>query len=134
MSMSGIRDAVKTALETISGLRVYDTVPDVVEVPCAWVLPRSGNYHATFSSAVMNHQLEVTLLVRRGAVIAEAQDDIDAYIDPTGAGSLLAALNAITLGAHGSSLLVRGYRDYGALAFGGETYLGCKLDMEVLVG
>src|SRR5688572_28538840 len=34
-TISAVRDALKTTLGTISGLRVYDTIPDNVNPPCA---------------------------------------------------------------------------------------------------
>ena len=135
MTLKGIRDALQTGLETISGLRVHDTVPEgIMEVPCAWVTPVSGIYPRTFTSPSMDHQLEVTILVQRMGDAEERQDSLDDYIDPSGASSLLAALNAVDLGAHGSSLLVKGYKDYGNYEFGEQNYLGFKVDVEVLVG
>ena len=134
MTLKGIRDALQTALETVSGLRVHDTVPEgIMEVPCAWITPRSGTYPRTFTSAAMDHQLEVTVLVQRMGDAEERQDTLDDYLDPTGSSSLLAALNATAVGAHGSSLQVKGYRDYGGYEFGEQTYLGFTLDVEVLV-
>ena len=65
MSLKGIRDAVQTSLDNISGLRVYDTVPDQIqELPAAWVKPNSGTYNDTFTSG-MTHEFECTLLVAR---------------------------------------------------------------------
>ena len=133
MSLSGIRDAIKTALETISGLNAYDTVPDVIDPPCAWVLPKAGDYHKTFSSVTLDHHFEVTVLLSRAGHIALGQDAADVYLDPSGASSLIAAIEAATLSTHASDIVVTGYKDYGGFEFGGQTYIGFKLDVEVLV-
>ncbi len=133
MSLAGIRDAIETALATVSGLRAYDTVPDKIEPPCAWVKPGSGRYHDTFSSASMTHVFEVQVIIRRAGNVDEAQDKADTYLDPTGSSSLLAAIEAATLSTHASDIVVTGYRDYGGYAFGGQEYIGFKLNVEVLV-
>ena len=36
-NVNGVRDALKSNLQTITGLRVYDQIPDVVVPPCAIV-------------------------------------------------------------------------------------------------
>ena len=63
MSLKGIRDAVKSSVDDISGLRVYDTVPDQIqELPACWVKPNTGSYNDTFSDG-MTHNFELTILV-----------------------------------------------------------------------
>src|SRR3972149_433933 len=122
MSLSGIRDALKAALANINGLSAYDTAPDAINVPCAYIVPASGDYHRTFDGGEMDHHLEVLVLVARWADAGEAQDNLDAYLDPTGASSIKAAIEAATLGAHGDAVRVTGYSDYGPHQHGGDTY------------
>jgi hypothetical protein len=35
ININGVRDALKANLQTITNLRVYDLIPDVVVPPCA---------------------------------------------------------------------------------------------------
>ena len=133
MSLKGIRDAVQTSLDNISGLRVYDTVPDQIqELPAVWVKPNSGNYNDTFSDG-MTHEFECTILVARGGNLDEVQDTLDDLLEPTGVGSIPAYIHSTSLSTHGSDILVTGYRDYGGLEFNGTPYIGAKIDFQVMV-
>ncbi len=133
MTIAGIRDAIKTALETITGLRAYDTVPDTVnELPVAWVIPRSGSYDYTVGNNMVM-QFEVTVLVSRQGSISEAQDKLDGYILPTGSGSVKAVVDAAILSTHAQAIRVTDFREYGGLEFGGAIYAGVKFGVEVIV-
>lgn len=133
MSIAGIRDAIKTGLSTISGLRAFDTVPDSInELPAAWVLPISGAYDLTAGSTMVM-QFEVTLLVNRQGSISEAQDTLDGYIAPSGSDSVKAAIETANLGTHADSARVVDFHEYGGLEFGGATYIGVKFTVEVLI-
>ena len=133
MSLKGIRDAVQTSLDNISGLRVYDTVPDQIqELPAAWVKPNSGTYNYTFTSG-MTHEFECTLLVARGGNLDEVQDTLDDLLEPSGSGSVPAFIESTSLSTHGSDIIVTGYRDYGGLEFNGTPFIGAKVDFQVMV-
>lgn len=133
MSIKGIRDNIKTALVVIPGLRVYDTVPDVLEVPCAFVKPMAGEYDMAGSASIWQPRFEITLLVSRIGDVEESQDSLDDYIEPTGAASIKAAAEAGSYGSNASDVRVTGFRDYGGLVFNGVTYIGVKFDAEALV-
>lgn len=134
MSIAGIRDAMKTGLQTINALRgVYDTVPDSInEYPAAFILPISGDYDLDAGGNWLPN-FEVTLLIRRQGDVQDAQDTIDGFIAPSGSGSVKAAIEAADYGSHASSVRVARFKDYGGLLFAGVTYIGCKFDVEVLV-
>lgn len=133
MSLSGIREAIATALKTISGLRVYDTAPESIgELPAAYILPRGGSYDSTFGGS-MEHRLEVVLLVQRGGSLSEAQDQLDSYLAASGTKSIKAAVDAADLTGHADTIRLEGYRDYGGMEFAGQGYLGCKFDITVFI-
>lgn len=132
MSLAGIRDAIKTGLETISGLKVYDTAPENIgQVPAAYVLPVRGRYDLNLGGD-MEHLFEIVLLVQRGGSLAEAQDSLDDYLAESGASSIKAAVEAATLSTHGELIQAEGYRNYGGLEYAGQVYLGCKFDVKVI--
>lgn len=135
MTLAGIRDAIKTALTTITSLKaVYDTMPESIgDLPAVAIAPRGGTYHSTFDSTKLAHSFELTLFIPKGQSFAEAQDELDAYIAPSGASSILAAVEAANLSGHADSIMVMGYRDYGGLEYAGLQFIGCKFDIEVLV-
>jgi len=135
MSLPGIRDAIKAALESITSLKkVYDTMPESIgDLPAVTIAPKHGTYHATFDPGEMGHSFELTLFITKGQSFAEAQDELDAYIAPTGASSIRAAVEAAILSTHADSIVVTGYRDYGGIEYAGQQYIGCRFDVEVLV-
>ena len=133
MSLKGIRDAVQTSLDNISGLRVYDTVPDTIrELPACWVLPIGGTYNDTMNNG-MTHEFETTVLIARGGNLDEVQDTLDDLLEPTGSGSIPAYMHSTSFSTHGSDILVTGYRDYGGLEFNGTPFIGVKIDFQVMV-
>ncbi len=133
MSLKGIRDAVQTSLDNISGLRVYDTVPDSIrEIPACWILPTSGTYNETMADG-MTHSFEVTLLVARAGNLDEAQNTLDDLLEPTGGGSIPAFIHSTSLSTHGSDIVTTGYSDYGGLEFNGTPFIGAKIQFDVMV-
>ena len=135
MGIAAIRDGIKTRLETIPGLRCHDTVPDSVMPPAVVVRP-SPEQFATYDVAlggVRNLLFEVTLVVSK-AWDRTAQDTLDSYIDPTGANSVYAAMEAgPTLGGIVADAYVRSASNYGMITWGTTAYLGCDFLVEVMV-
>ena len=134
MSMTGIKAAIVTALETVTSLkRVYSQVPENInEIPCAYVLPRTGTFHMD-AGGNMTHNLEVVILVKRVGDIEEGQEDLDTYLDD---GSICTAIESASFGTHAHDLRVIGYRDYGGLEYppgSGSVFLGIRFDIQVLV-
>ena len=136
MSLTGIKAALVTALKTISGLTVYDHVPESIneKPPVAWVMPRSGEYNLD-PGGNMYQLFEVVLLVQRMGDLDQAQTDLDTYLDNSGTYSIKAALDAASLSTHAHDLLVERWRDYGVMEYppgSGTQYLGFKVDVRVL--
>ncbi len=134
MSLSGLRDELKTALTSIVALKgVYDVAPEsIAELPAAYVLPIAGDYDLTAGGATMRHLFDVVLLVRSGAKLTQAQDELDGYIDPTGSGSIKAAIEAGTY-THADAIRVTGYSNYGGMAYAGVEYIGARFRLEAYI-
>ncbi|MDP2731073.1 MAG: hypothetical protein Q8O55_11425 [Dehalococcoidales bacterium] len=131
MSISALRDTLKTGLETISGLKVYDTVPDAIgQLPAFFMLPKSGDYDQAASGQFYRLMLEGTLLIRRVSEVQQAQDSLDSYLQPTGSSSVKAAIEAVDYSTDADVVRVSGFRDYGGLEFAGQQFIGCKFDIE----
>jgi hypothetical protein len=82
-------------------------------------------------------RLELTLLLQLGD-LRSAQEQLDAYIAPSGSSSIKALLEADpSLGDVVHSVAVSGWRDYGILQVGenadarGPEFIGCKFDVEI---
>ena len=106
MIPSQVRDGLKTRLQTISGLRVFDTIPENPQPPAAIVGQLDMNFDIDNARGLDLATVEVYLLVQRMDV-RSGQDKLDAYLAGTGAGSVKAAIEGDkTLGGACSTLRV----------------------------
>jgi hypothetical protein len=133
-NLGGIKAAIVTALETVTTLnRVYDHLPaSINETPCAYVMPKSGNFHMD-AGTNMTHRLEVCVLLKRIGDVEEAQENLDDYLDASG--TIAAAIEGATLGTYAHALMVEGYHDYGGYEFpaGSQQYfIGVRFDILVI--
>lgn len=136
-SLRAIRLALRTQLETVSGLRAYDVWPTTINPPVAIVRPLSGTFHEDQDGSVM-YQFEIMLLLQLGNLTV-AQEQLDAYIATDGDTSILAALEADpSLGGAADSTMVNGWRDVGTMRVGadeegnGQEFMGVRFECEVL--
>ena len=136
-SLREIRLGLKTQLETVDGLRVYDVWPTTINPPVAVVRPLSWTYDDDFEGAA-TYLLEITLLLQLGD-LRVAQEQLDEYIGTEGAFSIPLALEADrTLGGAAQSVRIDGGRDYGTMQVGadengrGPEFMACRFDVEVL--
>lgn len=130
VSWSSVRDAVKTRLDTISGLSGRDTLPETLpDKDTATVLPGDGLFIEPVTHAG-KWQCRFDIMVRcvRGKM-KDSQDALDAYIDPFTANSIIAAVYADrTLGGAVDDvkcLGVSGYR-------GVDNSVGVQADVQFL--
>lgn len=131
-SLKSIRDGLKTALDTIDGLIVYDTVPGSIVTPCAIVQPETVEYQVTQGGAtVASWEMAVIVLVQ--AVVEDtAQDAVDDYISPTGTSSVPAAIAADQdLGGTVAYAVVTEMDRYGEFTFNEVRYIGARFLVEV---
>lgn len=106
MIPSQVRDGLKTRLQTISGLRVFDTIPENPQPPAAIVGQLDMNFDIDNARGLDLATVEVYLLVQRMDV-RSGQDKLDTYLKGTGTGSVKAAIEADrTLGGACSTLRV----------------------------
>lgn len=137
MTVAGIRDNIQTAIDLVTGLRALDTMTDSInELPAAMVRPTGATFHQSFGGlSVSDHQFEVSVFVARGGDVGEAQDTLDAFLNPDGttSNSLVVALAStdVTTGTNGDFVVVTGYRDYGILEYNNTPYVGCIIEMTV---
>lgn len=92
-TLSDVRTGIKTRLETIAGLRVYDyPQEDLLEYPCV-VLEVTGpiSYDLTLGGDGFRSVIVATLFVQRGTD-KEGWEELDEFRSPTGAKSIKAAI------------------------------------------
>ena len=100
MNVNTALDTIGTALGNVSGLRVFDFIPDNVNPPAAVVgMPELLTYDNTMGRGTDRATFKVTVLVGKVSDRA-ARDKLAAYLDGTGAASVSVktALDAIAGG------------------------------------
>lgn len=107
MTPSAVRQGLATALDTITGLRSFDYVPDGISPPAAVVEPLEVTYHEANVSTGLNYYRAYILVIVGRMSDRSSQDRIDAYLNNTGASSIRAAIESDrTLGGACSTLQV----------------------------
>lgn len=131
MTISGMRTGIANNLATISGLRTAATVPTDPKPPVAVVMPNQINYDTAFGRGL--DQYEFIVLVIVGKVDDRtAQNALDGYCDPSGAGSVKTAIERDkTLGGNAQTLRVTNMRNYAALSIAENTYLAAEFAVQV---
>ena len=132
-SLSAIRDAIKTAVDTITGLHAYDTIPDTITVPCAVVGgPERIQFDATMQRGLDRHTIILRVYASRASDRA-GQDRLDALLAKTGSGSVKTAIESDpTLGGVVATCRVIEARGYGAYIVAGIDYIGVEFVLDVV--
>ena len=92
-NINGVRDALKSNLQTITGLRVYDQIPDVVVPPCAIVGQLDFTFDIDNARGLDQASVDVYVIVQR---LSErtGQNTLDDFLAGSGKGSIKTALES----------------------------------------
>jgi hypothetical protein len=91
MNPSQVRDGLKTRLQTITGLRVYDLIPEPVTPPCAVVGQLDLTFDIDNARGLDQANVDIYVIVQRFSERA-GQDKLDAYLAGSGASSIKTAI------------------------------------------
>ena len=94
MIPSDVRDGIKTAIN-ITGLRVYDTIPDGLVPPALVIGQLSLTWEYVLANKLDTATIDLILITGRMSE-RSAQDYLDSFLAPTGATSIKAKLDAAT--------------------------------------
>ena len=131
MTVSTVRDNLKTQIATISGLRVYDTVPDSVNVPAAVVGMLDMDFDATMNRGYDRATLDVILITGRMSE-RSAQNALDTYLSGSGNSSIKAVVEANkTLSGAVQTLRVTAATS-GSIQVSGIDYLAYRFRVELI--
>jgi hypothetical protein len=122
-TVTELRTGLATRLATISGLRTSATIPDQINPPVAIVSLDSITYDEAFARGLDEYQFIVTVFVGR---VAErtAQNALDAYLAPTGSGSVKTAIEGDrSLGGKAQTLRVTDMNGISPTTVGDVPYL-----------
>lgn len=105
MNVSTVRDGIKTRLQTISGLRVYDVIPDKVTPPSAIVGQLDFTFDIDNARGLDQASLDVYVIVQR-LDARSGQNKLDEYLS-SGSKSIKSAIEGDrTLGGAVNTLRV----------------------------
>ncbi len=125
MNPSQVRDGLKTRLQTITGLRAYDLIPDTVVPPCAVVGQLDFTFDINNARGLDQAQVDVLVIVQRFSERA-GQDKLDAYLAGSGSSSIKTAIEGDrTLGGTVNTLRVTG-AEAGTYDSQGVTFLSYR--------
>ena len=132
-TMAQIRDGLKTTISNISGLRVYDTVPDqAINFPVCLFIPTSIEFDLAMQRGTDRYEFELTVAVQR-ADSRTAQDKLDAFVTGSGSSSIRQIIyNNSSLGLSDTDARVTGMNNYAAdVSLNGIDGVGANLTIEV---
>jgi hypothetical protein len=93
MLPSQVRQGLKLNLEEISGLRVYDFVPDVIVPPCAIIGQLDLTFDTNNARGLDTANIDVMVIVQRFSE-RSGQEQLDKYLSGSGDHSVKAAIEA----------------------------------------
>ena len=133
MTLQAVADGLEARLATVSGLRVFDHVPDVFSTPCAFVLPGDVEYWGSFAGGNVEQSWTATVVVGRTSDRA-SQRTLNAYMGYDGASSIRAAIEADrTLGGACDTCIVTSAQNIRMLSQGDASFLAVDFSITVHV-
>lgn len=130
-TISGVRDAIVTALQTITGLQVFDWPTPAGKPPFAVVGLDNVEYETTFSGGSWHAQYTVRLLVAR-ADEQSAVAALDPYIAQSGSSSVFLVIsNNETLSGACDTAAVNSAQGYGVYGYASGDLLGIEFTVDV---
>ena len=92
-NINGVREALKTNLQNITNLRVYDLIPDVIAPPCAVVGQLDFTFDVDNMRGLDQASVDIFVIVQR---ISErtGQEKLDLLLAGSGSGSVKTALES----------------------------------------
>lgn len=130
-TVSQVADGIKTRLQTISGLRVFNYQPEQLNPPVAYPSLNSINYHRSFQGG--NVEMDWSVLVIVGRYLDRvAHQQLDGYLSFSGATSIRAAIEGdTTLGGVVSTLILSDSTDISSLSSNDAEFLQIELSLTV---
>ncbi len=135
MIPSTVRANLKTALQSVSGLRVLDTIPDSANIPTQGALAVVGmldlNFDFTLNRGFDSASCSVLVIVGRMSESA-AQNRLDSYLQSSGSSSIKAAIEADkTLGGAVQTLRVTSATS-GTITVANIDYLSYRYELTLI--
>jgi hypothetical protein len=128
--VNGVREALKVNLQTISRLRIYDNIPDIVVPPCAVVGQLDFIFDIDNMRGLDQASVDVYVIVQR---LSErtGQDKLDNFLAGSGKGSIKTAIESDrTLGGLVDTLRVI-TAESGTYTSGDQSFLSYRYNLTI---
>ena len=130
IQISKVRDQIGKNIEKISGIRIYDTIPDVVVPPCAIVGQLDFTFDIDNARGLDQASVDIYVIVQRISERA-GQDKLDELLSGTGSKSIKTALESDrTLGGLVNTLRVL-TAESGTYVSGDVTFLSYRYNLTI---
>jgi hypothetical protein len=130
IKINQVRDALGKNLNTITGIRIYDTIPDVVVPPCAVVGQLDFTFDVNNARGLDQASVDIFVIVQRISERA-GQDKLDELLAGTGSKSIKTALESDrTLGGLVDTLRVIS-AESGTYNTGDQTFLSYRYNVTI---
>lgn len=130
MAISDLRKGLANNLKAIAGLRVVETLPDVVNPPMAMIGLTKVAYNQQNQRSMAEYTFKITVVLGR---VSErtAQQALDVLVAP-GSGSIKEAVESDrTLGGFAYEVFIPELSAYGAITVNGIDYLSAEFSVQV---
>jgi len=130
MAISDLRKGLANNLKKITGLRVVETLPDVVNPPMAMIGLSKVAYNQQNQRSMAEYTFKITVVLGR---VSErtAQQALDVLVAP-GSGSIKEAVESDrTLGGFAYEVFIPELSAYGAITVNGIDYLSAEFSVQV---
>ena len=132
-TLAEITDGIQTTLGSISGLRVYDNVPDMgLNFPAAFIVPTNIEFDLAMQRGTDMYTFDVMIAVQR-ADSRTGQDILHGYITGSGSNSIRQAIfTNRTLGLDDTDARVSTVSNISAdVSVNGIDAIGANIEVEV---
>jgi len=130
LDIGPIRDALGLNLQTITGLRIYDQLPDVIVPPCAVVGQLDFTFDVDNARGLDQASTDIFVIVQRFSE-RTGQAKLDSLLAGTGPKSIKTALESDrTLGGLVDTLRVL-TADAGTYSSGDQTFLSYRYNLVI---
>jgi len=128
MAISDLRQGLVNNLQTITGLRVIPTLPDVVNPPQALIALDKIDYQQQNNNSMSIYTFKITIVLGR---VSErtAQQNLDVLVAPTGVKAAIESDR--TLGGFAYEVNIQALDAYGAISINGIDYLSAEFSVLV---
>ena len=129
-NINGVRDSLKKNLQTITNLRTYDLIPDVIVPPCAIVGQLDFTFDIDNARGLDQASVDIYVIVQRMSE-RSAQDKLDNFLSGSGKGSIKTALESDrSLGGLVDTLRVIS-ADSGTYSSGDQNFLSYRYNLTI---